>query len=511
MVRYHFFYLIYTLIFSFILSGCQTQHETVDQIETSSSDASKHSRESVSNGKPELAQSDIVGVINERPHYRPGERVEYSAQSGDTLSSLAIRFNTSVAEIRDANPIIPSGVTTMPPGMPMKIPIYYLPFWGTPYQIIPDSQFANGPAHIDFDTEAFIQSKPGWFKHYLGYAGGKNVTSGELIDIVARDYLVSPKIFLALLEYQTHALTNAQPSESERLYPLGYENVRYQDVYMQLMWAANLLNDGYYRWRDGSLTQFEQKNGRIERLDPWQNAATVALQQFFLFLQDQKGFNQSISPSGFAKTFQELFGDVWIDEKPYIPGSLQQPYFILPFEEEKVWALTGGPHTGWGKGQPWAALDFAPPSVAFGCISSNEWATAVASGVIVRSEWGLVSIDLDEDGDEHTGWVVSYLHIATKDRISIGKKVQAGDKIGHPSCEGGKSTGTHIHIMRQFNGEWILAYGELAFNLEGWVAQKGDEPYKGSLSRFSEVVIANTNANYKTFISRSLTKAQTRK
>jgi murein DD-endopeptidase MepM/ murein hydrolase activator NlpD len=444
------------------------------------------------------------------------------AQPGDTLSALAKRFNTSVEEIRAANPFIPDEATTMPPGMPMKIPIYYLPFWGSPFKIIPDSQFVNSPSMIGFNTDEYIQKKPGWLKQYKGYISGKSVSSGQLIDSIARNYLVSPKLLLALLEYQTNALTNPYPSEKDRFYPLKYEDVQYKDVGMQLIWAANFLNDCFYRWREGELTQFELKDGRIERPDPWQNAATVALQNFFLFLNDQKQYEIDISPQGFAKTYRELFGDVWTNDQPHIPGSLQQPYFILPFEEGKIWALTGGPHTGWGTLQPWSALDFAPPSVAFGCIPSDEWVTAVADGLITRSETGLVSLDLDEDGDERTGWVVTYLHIATKDRIPLGTKVKAGDRIGHPSCEGGKSTGTHVHIMRQYNGEWVLAYGELAFNFEGWISfvphslppsthEKVLKLIRAHYLVFLKVVIANTNASSKTFISRSVTKQQTKK
>ena len=60
-----------------------------------------------------------------RRAYEPGELVEYIAQTGDTLP-LATRFNTTESEIRKANPIIPDDAT-MPPGMPMQIPIYYRP------------------------------------------------------------------------------------------------------------------------------------------------------------------------------------------------------------------------------------------------------------------------------------------------------------------------------------------------------------------------------------------------
>ena len=42
-----------------------------------------------------------------RTNYAPGELVDYTAQTGDTLPALAKRFNTSVDEILQANTQIP--------------------------------------------------------------------------------------------------------------------------------------------------------------------------------------------------------------------------------------------------------------------------------------------------------------------------------------------------------------------------------------------------------------------
>jgi hypothetical protein len=109
---------------------------------------------------------------------------------------------------------------------------------------------------------------------------------------------------------------------------------------------------------------------------------------------------------------------------------------------------------------------------------------------VARSETATVVLDLDGDGDERTGWVVFYFHVATEGRAPAGRVVQAGDALGHPSCEGGRTTGTHIHIARKYNGEWIPADGVLAFTLEGWVAHNGAEAYQGTLSRGSQIVIA---------------------
>ncbi len=172
----------------------------------------------------------------------------------------------------------------------------------------------------------------------------------------------------------------------------------------------------------------------------------------------------------------------------------------LPFEPGKTWSYTGGPHNPWGSGEPFAALDFAPPLMGSGCLSTSEWATAVADGVVVRSNVGEIVLDLDGDGDERTGWAIYYLHLATEGRAQVGMQLKAGDPVGHPSCEGGSSTGTHVHIARKYNGEWIPADGVLAFNLEGWIAHNGRQAYEGTLTRNSQVVVACTCSNQASFI-----------
>jgi LasA protease len=415
---------------------------------------------------------------------------DYIAQSGDTLPALASHFNTTEAEILKANPFIPAEVTTMPPGMPMKIPVYYAPFWGSPFQILPDSQFVNGPSQVGFSTAEFVRRYPGWLSNYREYASGAIRSASEIIDLVALNYSISPRIFLALLEYQAGALTQPLIADEQLEYVLGEADRQHRGFYLQLIWAANTLNNGYYGWRDGSLVVFDLLNDRQERPDPWQNAASVALQYYFSLLLDPQSYLMSISAEGFAHTYQQLFGDAWPDNQPHIPGSLQQPVFKLPFQPGRSWAYTGGPHTGWGEGEPLAAIDFAPGAETSGCIQSQEWGTAIADGIIARSETGVVVLDVDGDGDERTGWIIYYLHVAAEGRAPLGKKLAAGDPVGHPSCEGGRATGSHIHIARRYNGEWILADGPLAFNLEGWIVRKGFQPYQGFLVRGTQQITA---------------------
>jgi len=428
-----------------------------------------------------------------RPAYDPGQLVDYTARSGDTLPALAQRFNTTVERILAANPLVPADATTMPPGLPMQIPIYYRPFWGTPYQLLPDSLFVNGPTAIGFDTIAFVNGHSGWLKDFQATTAVDTLSGAEIVHLVATNYSLSPRLLLAVLEYQTGALS--QPVPPSGRYLLGEIDYTRAGFYLQLIWAANALNNGFYGWRTGELVEFELRNGSIEQPDPWQTAASVGIQYYFSRNFSMDEYRRAVGPDGIVRVYRELFGDPWAADQPIIPVSLQQPPLTFPFPAGESWTLTGGPHTGWGSLLPWAGLDFAPPAVEGGCVPTSHLAVAMADGVVVRSQAGVVMLDLDGDGDERTGWVLLYLHIATPGRPSVGRTLRQGDPVGYPSCEGGIATGTHVHIARKYNGEWIAADSAIPLNLEGWIAEKGAAPYEGLLRRDNQVVIACACSN----------------
>ena len=440
-------------------------------------------------GNP-LIPASVATPLPTRTTYIPGQLVDYIAQNGDTLPVLAKRFNTSVDEILQANTQIPRDATTMPPGMPMKIPIYYLALWASPFQIIPDHVFVNSPAAIGFNTAAFVATQPGWLKDYRVYVSDEWRSGAEMVDYVAINYSINPRLLLTILEYQGGALT--QPDIPEKKNLLGLHRKFWDSHYLQLVLAANELNSGYYGWRAGNLLEFKDIDSFLIRPDPWQNAATVALQYYYsrIFAGDEYAF--ASGPDGFSQTYKNLFGDPWNDSFILIPGSLQQPTLSLPFPDDQVWSYTGGPHTGWGTGEPLAALDFAPPAKKSGCVAADieNFSTAMADGLVVRSNVDGLALDLDKDGDERTGWVLFYLHLAIDQRAPLGAELNTGDLIGYPSCEGGHSTGTHVHIARKYNGEWMIADSTIPFNMDGWITHSGSRDYLGTLTKGSAIVTA---------------------
>jgi len=120
----------------------------------------------------------------------------------------------------------------------------------------------------------------------------------------------------------------------------------------------------------------------------------------------------------------------------------------------------------------------------------------VADGPIVRAADGAVIQDLDlsaaaADGVEQTGWTILYMHMDSRQRVKPGDTLKAGERIGHPSCEGGVSNGTHVHLARKYNGEWISAdQAELAFVMDGWVSSGAGKEYDGYLIRDGKTIEA---------------------
>lgn len=441
---------------------------------------------------PEVMSASVATALPTRSAFPPGEVLPYVAQSGDTIPAVAAHFNTTPTVILEANPGL-SQTTTLPAGLPLQVPAYYLPLTTTPFQSLPDSEVINGPTAVGFDTRQEILKRPGFLSTVSDYAFRRERPAWDVIDVVARNYSLHPRLLLTLLEHQTQALSQPFPDEMDLIYPLGYENTRYRGLYRQLIWAAEQVNDGYYGWRTGSLRDFELADGLLARPDSYQNAGSVAIQKLFASMMGQQAFERAVGPNGLAATYQRLWGTpAFVAAVDLIPGQLEQPALALPFLPNRIWDFTGGPHPSWGPGLPNGALDFAPPAMEGGCAWSGEWAAAPAAGTVTRSEEAIVELDLDGDGDPRTGWVLFFYHVAEQDRIALGAEVTAGDRLGHPSCEGGRATGTHFHIARRYNGEWLPAGGPLPFVLDGWVAADGSEPYLGTMTRGSKTVEACT-------------------
>ncbi len=467
---------------------------------------------------------------------KPGTAfVNYIAQPGDTLSAIAKRFAVQLDDIQlstdtpENQLLIPGQTLFIPSGseeLRSSMPQVSAPW------IIPDSEVVFGPSAKDFSAEEFLFRTNGYLREYQEWLESTGWTSaGQVIERVALENSINPRLLISLLEWECGCVTGKSEGELASGYVIGVEDYHRKTLYGQLSWMARSLADGYYSWRLGELPADFDANLVGQHLSPDLNAGTIALLTYFSRLKQIRmegsrpiplqDWEEALNPeSGVSNLHSQLFGDPWQRDRqsePILPQNLTQPAFVLPFEPDWVWSLTSGPHPAWENAGALSALDFAPAANESGCAVSPTRVVAVADGPVVRSKFGVVVQDIEVPGGplsdqyEGTGWTVVYLHIDDVERVPDGTYLHTGDPIGHPSCEGGPSTGTHLHIARKYNGEWIAADGPLPFVLGGWTAHQGENPYEGSLTRDDLTVIANVFGIKTSWIERSQGPEETEK
>lgn len=420
------------------------------------------------------------------------QNANYVAQSGDTLKAVAQRFQVEPEQIQSSDPLPEIGFLS--PGQPLLVPVDFSqrPAWEA---ILPDSEIIYSPTALDFNISQYINSTGGYLSTYKEQVYGLSLSGAEIVERVSQEYSVNPRFLLAFLEFRSGWVLGQPRSTRDLDHPIGFYVPGQIGLYNELVMAATHLNIGYYGWRSGQQTYLKFSDGQTTSINPWLNPGTVAVQNLFAKFYTPKTWAEALyGAQNFSDIYQQVFGDPWVRaaqvEPLFIPG-MSQPTLELPFVPGERWSLTGGPHASWNPGSPRGALDFAPVTGEPACSVSRAWVTASSSGIVVRSANSVVVIDLDGDGREETGWAVVYLHIAEADRIPAGQRVQINDRLGHPSCERGQSTGTHVHITRKFNGEWLEADGPIPFILSGWLVKAGQKNYQGSLVKNDQEVTAS--------------------
>lgn len=428
------------------------------------------------------------------------QKTFYTVQNGDTAEAIARRFGAELSDLLCLNGSF-NTKGYLKPGLTLLAPVSGRSF-SNAMRILPDEYVVMGYPAIGYDLREEVTLAGGYLSDYTEYTSEGWLDGTDILLKVSQDYSISPILLMELIEFKSRWVSGQPRTIAEEKYPAGWLGDNSQGLNKQLTWAAQQLSFGYYGWREGTLSEIPfYKNPQPEKpiyFSPELNAGSVAIQYLFAQLYTFEEFEEAIyGENGFLRQFYLDFGNVWenyVNAPNGFNDTLIQPELTLPFNERDTWNLTGGPHEAWTTGSPLGALDFAPQMIEGGCTESNSWVTACAPGLVVRTGPGLVVEDLDMDGNEETGWVLIYLHVATRDRVAVGKTLALHSRIGHPSCEGGSATGTHVHVARKYNGEWVQAYGTIPFVMSGWTPFSGNNSYKGGLERGKDIVYATGSA-----------------
>jgi len=481
------------LLTTVILASCVDEAPSALQLEPTDSDPTP----------------TLTPVPTEKP--APTGYITYLTQSGDTLPVVSAHFGVEPYQIMYDGDLDPDLI--LPPGTRLDVRDLLKETSRSDILFL-DSDVVFSPSTVGFDILAFAQEQEGFLGQMEEQMTRGLTPAAQIVYDLALEFSINPRILLTLMEYESGWVTRKPVDEFELSYPFGWEKRDRTGTYFQTGWAITQLSQGYYGWRDGSLTELTFTDGAALRLSPFLNAGTVAVMYTLSQIHDREQWEAALySPGNIVDIHFDLFGDPQartFGVEPLLPENTEQPQLNLPIPVNEKWNLTGGPHSAWGRYGPRAALDFAPPLDRAGCGNSQRWTTAAAAGRVVRAGNGVVVLDLDMDGYEQTGWVLVYMHVANSERVQVGDVLKQDDRIGHPSCEGGSSSGIHIHIARKFNGEWVLADGGLPFVLSGYRAKNGEETCdyawwgwcRGSLSNGEYTAVADPFGNFWTRIIR---------
>ncbi len=203
----------------------------------------------------------------------------YYAQSGDSLDVLALRFGVSVNDISSPD-LLPDG-GFLPEGQLLLIPST-LTDVSLNLRLFPDSKVINSPSAINFDLAGFIQQAGGKLATYYESVNGHGyLTGSDIVQVVAQEYSIHPRLLLALLEYQSGWVYGYPTTYNQEEYPMGFVRSGQDSLYKQLILAAGALGTGYYGWREGTLLALNFPDGTRLRLAPELNCGTVAWMYFF--------------------------------------------------------------------------------------------------------------------------------------------------------------------------------------------------------------------------------------
>jgi murein DD-endopeptidase MepM/ murein hydrolase activator NlpD len=404
----------------------------------------------------------------------------------------------------------PSAPTPTPPAPPA--PVQAQP--GLPpadFILLSDGQFVYGPNVGSFTIAAFAARAAPQLGPYAETLYGR-----------AEFNSINPRLYLVLMEMATGLVSNPSATSQQAENPFGLAEpgfVRQLDALSQAMFNAYYLHLYTY----SALPEDQRRlpaltlaGGATFDVPGTANAGSYALLAGLASFKDAAGMADALDagrPASFAQTYRRLFPDddpLSQANRVGIPGQLSAqaasaaPAGLLqfPYPRGEAWTF-GGVHSNDGSGGDMSSIDFSKGWPQWGADTSNIWVAAAAGGV--PSKISSCSFHIDHGG----GWLTAYYHL---DNIqSYSGSIQQNDRIGNIAnnktqalCNGGSSTGPHVHFTLRYNGALVAINGTA---LSGWVIHAGTSNYDYDHSdmwlirdgvkkyAYQDPIINDTNAN----------------
>lgn len=304
---------------------------------------------------------------------------------------------------------------------------------------------------LSFDVKEYLQQNS---PHLVDYA--------EVISHYAGYSSISPKLLISLIEQQT-GLISAPGTDEQLQKPFATLSSK-TGFAEQVEEISEKLASSFYQGHSFKVT------GKNEKLTTDADAIRAINQ---LFSKQEKSTNnlaavEQINQSkmiGLITQYNLLFNAINTETER---NALRQQtsndvndldsYFQLPFPEGDYWK-NGGSHGNSGSGSyPQSSLDFNQGGY-WGDNLSYIWVSAAAPGTVKYHSSCLMEV-IHQDG-----WSTTYYHLSNI-QYGTGAYVERNTPIANYAsnksqalCNGGASTGPHLHFSMKKNGQYYHLNG----------------------------------------------------
>jgi len=306
-------------------------------------------------------------------------------------------------------------------------------------------------------------------------------------------YSINPKILISLMEAKSGILTN--PTEQSIAKPFGDLSNK-ASFAEQVKDVASQLTKRFYAFRRLSHDQESTQRHLLKLIVPT-SAATVAIKGV-LTTHDKDNVIGNDDFYNFFTAYENVFLEgktallnqhVLVKNnkpisnesanKPQTSAAAAAPTMYLPWSSGWSWRA-GGAHGNDGSSWPLSALDFYYPSNNGGWGGNKPYVYSAHGGTVTR--YSSCSMRVTHS----SGIATSYYHMDNL-QYNTGSYVNAGTYIGRYAnnynqalCQGGQSTGPHLHMALLRNGYWESLNG---YYLSGYYVKTGSSQYDSNCSR----------------------------
>ncbi|GAA0211432.1 hypothetical protein GCM10009123_18260 [Kangiella japonica] len=320
-------------------------------------------------------------------------------------------------------------------------------------------------------------------QEYLAENAPHLADKAEIISHYAGYSSISPKLLIALMEQESGLISSSKAS-SNTARPFGILSSK-AGFREQVEDISSRLAMEFYKGHSYAQTGVNEK--QTTDLDAVKAIKAILAPKYSSNADSAMKFSQTAHAKAVisvGQTYNKLFGDA--DSKVKSNSETQQKisniddYFQLPYLVGETWR-NGGTHTNNGSGSyPQSSLDFNDGG-RWGDNLRHIWVTAAAPGTVKYHSSCFMEVI------HESGWSTTYYHLeniqygtnATVDRNT--RIANYADTRGQALCNGGQSTGPHLHFSLKKNGQYYHLDG---VKLSGYKVDAGRNSYDSDCNYF---------------------------